>query len=99
MKVLSRTQTILVIVGSFLVSGALAQDVTVADIGGAAVKIPAPDGFFRYDGKRAKADVFAKTIAGSGRLLAAYSSREDLAAVLNGQLPKLERNFAATLPP
>jgi hypothetical protein len=72
-----------------------AEDATIS-VGGTSIALPAPEGFFRYDGKSAKIDALEqRLLAASNRLLAAFGSEETLADVLLDHLPKIERQFRA----
>ena len=65
-------------------------------VGGATISLPAPDGFFRYDGKSAKVDSFEQQfVSATNRLLAIFGSEETLGEVLMDKIPKSERHFAA----
>src|SRR3954465_14108891 len=65
----------------------IADDTTVS-VGGTTIVLPAPAGFFRYDGKSAKADaVNQQTIAPTNRLLASFGTEETVAEVIAGRTP------------
>jgi hypothetical protein len=65
-------------------------------VGGTVISLPAPDGFFRYDGKSAKVDTFEQQfVSATNRLLATFGSEETLGGVLKDQVPQSERHFAA----
>jgi hypothetical protein len=66
------------------------------DIGGSTILLPAPEGFFRYDGKSAKVDQCQQSIAGADRLVATFSSESDLGDVLSDAFPALKRYFLVT---
>ena len=60
------------------------------------IALPAPEGFFRCDGKSTKVDRMQQSLIGaSNRLLASFGSEDDLAQTLKDTYPKLERNFNA----
>jgi hypothetical protein len=84
----------------FLAVQIVSADDTTVSVGGTSITLPAPEGFFRYDGKSAKIDTFVqKPLAASGiRLLAIFGSEETLADVLLDQFPKIARNFSAQTP-
>lgn len=66
-------------------------------VGGKSIILPPPEGFFRYDGKLASVDKMEQSVVPEGsRLLGSYGSEVDLADVLRGHLPKLERHFFAS---
>ena len=68
----------------------------VLDVGGTPIRLPEPIGFFRCDGKTNEFDQLQRSfIPASNRLLAAFGSEDDLAQILTGALPALERNFTA----
>src|SRR5205814_9799857 len=90
---------VVVLAITVLLSVAGAQEVTTIRVADTAVRIPAPEGFFRYDGKHPEVDKIAIRLVGSNRLLAAYSSQEDLKRALNGRYPKLERHFSVQTDP
>lgn len=63
------------------------------------ISIPAPKGFFRYDGKSAFVDKFQKdAVAPANRLLAAFGADSDVAEVMLDTLPSLKRHFNALVP-
>jgi len=69
---------------------------TIVSVGGTAIALPSPKGFFRYDGKSAKVDAFDQQAAGAGnRILAEFGSDETLAEVLAGRFPNNDLNFNA----
>ena len=60
-------------------------------VGGATISLPAPDGFFRYDGKSAKVDSFEQQfVSATNRLLAIFGSEETVGEVLMDKIPKSE---------
>src|SRR4051812_414327 len=63
-------------------------------IGGVMLRVPAPAGFVRYDGKNEKIDqVQASFLPPSHRILAAYGEPDDVSEVLAGNFPRLERSL------
>ena len=78
---------------------AAAQEVPSFWVADTLVRIPAPDGFFRYDGRHPEVDKIARRIVGTKRLVAAYSSRQDLEQALSGRYPRLERHFSVQTNP
>ncbi len=72
-----------------------AEDKMVS-VGGINIVLPAPEGFFRYDGKSAKVDASSQQTTASGnRLLAEFSPEDTLADVLADRFPISERFFNA----
>lgn len=84
---------------TILFSVAAVEEPTTFRIANTSVRIPSPNGFYRYDGKDAQVDTIARRLVGNNRLLAAYSSGKDLEQVLHGHYPKLERSFTAQTDP
>jgi hypothetical protein len=72
-------------------------DSTTVSVGGSSISLPAPEGFFRYDGKSAKVDAFEQQFTpATNRLLASFGSEEAVAEVLLNHLPrKIDREFSA----
>lgn len=80
----------------FLAARMAVADNTTVSVGGTSITLPAPAGFFRYDGKSAKVDSYEqKLLPATNRLLADFGSEEDVADVLLDRLPTLERHFSA----
>jgi hypothetical protein len=64
----------------------------VAEVGGAKISIPPPQGFFRFDGRSARVDSHMKTgLAPTNKLLAAFASETDLASTLMDKFPELRQ--------
>lgn len=58
-------------------------DTTSVSVGGISIALPAPAGFFRYDGKSAEVDALNQQfVAPMNRLLASFGTEETLAEVL-----------------
>ncbi len=65
-------------------------------IAGSSIILPAPERYYRIDGKSPKWDAFSRTrLAPSNRLLAEYASEHDLADILKGDYPELKRSCNA----
>jgi hypothetical protein len=80
----------------FLVCQTAAADTNTVYVGDTAILLPSPKGFFRYDGKNSKIDNLEQSLLpSSNRLLAIFGSEENLADVLVGRFPKVERQFNA----
>jgi hypothetical protein len=68
----------------------------VAEVGGAKINIPPPEGFFRFDGRSAHVDSVLKTgLAPTNKLLAAFASESDLASTLMDKFPEGGRQLFA----
>lgn len=71
-------------------------DTATISVGGSAIVLPSPEGFFRFDGKSTKVDSFEQRLLPAGnRMLARFGSEETLAEVLIDHFPKIGRHFSA----
>lgn len=74
-----------------LAATATASDVVTVDVGGVAIRIPAPEGFYRIDGRNAEYDnVLQASLSRLDRRLAMFGSEVDLADLLSGRWPTRE---------
>jgi hypothetical protein len=65
-------------------------------IAGSSILLPAPERYYRLDGKSPKWDAFSRArLAPGNRLLAEYASERDLADILKGDYPELKRSCNA----
>jgi hypothetical protein len=71
-------------------------EMSTVNVGDTSIALPAPEGFFRYDGRSKKVDQMQQgSLTAGNRLLASFGSEDDLAQTLADTYPKLERNFNA----
>lgn len=71
-------------------------EINRVNVGGTWILLPAPEGFFRYDGRSPKIDQYQNALASAGnnRLVATFGSESVLTDVLKNAFPSLDRYFA-----
>jgi hypothetical protein len=63
-------------------------------VGKREIRLPAPEGYFRFTGYNERVDQSLKN-TGPHHLLVAFSSQDDVARVLDGKFPERKRSFSA----
>ena len=77
-------------------AGAALAETEIVYLGKREIRLPAPDGYFRFTGYSKRADQYLESFVGAGnRLLAAFGSEENVAQALQDKVPTLGRYFTA----
>lgn len=82
------------LVVTFLGIGLSHAELLIEKLGSDEIKIPIPNGYYRYDGKSDTIDTYYNGLTTRNRFVAMFCNEQDLISVLNDSMPPLDRAYS-----
>lgn len=88
-----RNRALAGLVATFLGIGLSHAELLTEKLGSDEIRIPIPNGYYRYDGKSDAIDTYYNGLTTRNRIVAMFCNEQDLILVLNDSMPPLDRAY------